>query len=108
WQASFPIEHVLDFGLNLDGRAGASGEAAFDNALVVTMRLGPPPMTRVARETTWIYFDPDAALGPPPRGLLRTWVDYDDTGRTASARELLRRALFLPHPVGAEENGLTA
>src|SRR6185369_13443816 len=46
WQATFPIEHVLDFGVHLGAQASASGEAAFDNAIVVTMRLGPPPVTR--------------------------------------------------------------
>ena len=72
------------------------------------MRLAPPALPRVARKTTWVYYDPDDALGPPPRGVMATWVDWDDTGRTASAKELLRRAFFLPHPAGAEENGLLA
>lgn len=110
WQTAYPIEQVLDQGVlgqNRDRRR-ASDEAAFDNAIVVTMRLAAPSLPRVARETTWVYYDPDDALGPQPRGVFETWIDYDDTGRKATFRELARRALFLPHPVGAEENGLVA
>jgi uncharacterized protein (DUF58 family)/TM2 domain-containing membrane protein YozV len=110
WQAMIPIEDVLDFGVRrAGGGADASGEdAAFDNAIVVTMRLAAPQMPRVARETTWVYYDPDAALGPPPRGIMLTWLDFDDTGRQMTAGEVLRRAIFLPHPAGGEENGLSA
>jgi uncharacterized protein (DUF58 family)/TM2 domain-containing membrane protein YozV len=108
WQATFPIEDVLDFGIRHEEPRAATEEVAFDNAIVVTMRLAAPPMPRVARETTWIYYDPDAALGPPPENVMMTWLDFDDTGRTPTWRELLRRALFLPHPVGGEENGLGA
>jgi hypothetical protein len=106
WQATFPIEDVLDFGVRQDGRGAVPPEeTAFDNAIVVTMRLGTPPLPRVARETTWVHYSPDVALGPPPRSVMLTWLDFDDTGRTASAGAVLRRALFLPHPVGGEENG---
>jgi uncharacterized protein (DUF58 family)/TM2 domain-containing membrane protein YozV len=109
WQAGFPIEDVLDFGIRQQGPGQVPpGEIAFDNAIVVTMRLAAPPMPRVARETTWVYFDPEAALGPPPRPIFETWLDFDDTGRKATARELLERALFLPHPAGGEENGFLA
>ena len=110
WQASIPIEDVLDFGVRGQDREARIGEeeVAFDNAIVVTMRLAAPRLPRVARETTWVYYDPDVALGPPPRSLLLTWLDFDDTGRKPSAGELFRRALFLPHPAGAEENGLSA
>ncbi len=103
WQASFRIEDVLDFGMK-----GQRDEITFDNAIVVTMRLEPPSMPRVARETTWVYYDPGDALGPLPKSTFQTWVDHDDTGRTASFGEFAKRALFLPHPVGAEENGLFA
>jgi hypothetical protein len=113
WQAQYRIEDVLDYGIQQDrdrhaAAAAAVEEVAFDNAIVVTMRLSPPAMPRVARQTTWVYYDPDDALGPPPGSVLATWVDWDDSGRKLGARELLRRALFLPHPVGAEENGLFA
>lgn len=106
WQSQYRIEDVLDFGVvDPDGRR--ADEAAFDNAIVVTMRLAPPALPRVARETTWVYYDPDDALGPPPRSVIQTWIDFDDSGSMRfGARELLRRALFLPHPVGAEENGV--
>jgi hypothetical protein len=111
WQAAYRIEDVLDFGIKQD-RADralpAAEQTAFDNAIVVTMRLAPPSMPRVARETTWVYYDPDDALGPMPRSVLETWVDYDDTGRKPTAGEILKRLLILPHPVGAEENGLFA
>ena len=72
------------------------------------MRLAPPALPRVARETTWVYYDPDDALGPLPRGVIETWVDFDDTGRKPTAGQLLERALLLPHPIGAEDNGLFA
>jgi uncharacterized protein (DUF58 family)/TM2 domain-containing membrane protein YozV len=108
WQATIPIEDVLDFGVREGGEERSPEEVAFDNAIVVTMRLAAPQLPRVARETTWIYFDPDAALGPPPRGILETWIDFDDTGRKLTAGELFRRALLLPHPVGGEENGMSA
>jgi hypothetical protein len=72
------------------------------------MRLAAPGMGQVARETTWVFFDPDDALGPPPRSPMQTWLDYDDTGRPMNAAEVFKRMLFLPHPVGAEENGLFA
>jgi uncharacterized protein (DUF58 family)/TM2 domain-containing membrane protein YozV len=109
WQATFRIEDVLDFGMReqkQENRPFATEQVAFDNAIVVTMRLAPPSMPRVARETTWVYYDPDDALGPPPRTAMQLWVDYDDTGRKLGALELLKRALFVPHPVGAEENGI--
>ncbi|HVH45773.1 MAG TPA: DUF58 domain-containing protein, partial [Labilithrix sp.] len=111
WQAQFRIEDVLDYGMKQDRAdrdAVPAEEIAFDNAIVVTMRLAPPSIPRVSRETTWVYYDPDDALGPLPRGLVETWVDYDDTGRKPTAGQLLKRALLLPHPVGAEENGLFA
>ncbi len=111
WQATHRIEDVLDFGVRGErqGRPGAPSEdLVFDNAIVVTMRLAPPTMPRVARETTWVYYDPNDALGPMPRGVLRTWLDYDDTGREFTFGQLMKRALFLPHPMGAEENGLFA
>lgn len=109
WQATYRIEDVLDYGVRggTDRRA-AQEEVAFDNAIVVTMRLAPPALPRVARETTWVYYDPDDALGPMPRGVVDTWVDYDDTGRQAKLGQIVKRALFLPHPVGAEENGMFA
>ncbi len=110
WQAQYRIEDVLDYGIRQergDQRAPAE-EVAFDNAIVVTMRLAPPSLPRVARETTWVHYDPDDALGPLPRGIVETWIDFDDTGRKVSAREFFKRALFLPHPIGAEENGLFA
>jgi uncharacterized protein (DUF58 family)/TM2 domain-containing membrane protein YozV len=106
WQAYLPIENVLDYGVQQGG--GEKEETAFDNAIVVTMRLAPPQMPRVARETTWIWYDPDDALGPPPRTAFQTWVDDDDTGKKPTSKELLKRAFFLPYPVGAEENGLFA
>ena len=73
------------------------------------MRLAAPRLPRVARETTWVFYDPDAALGPPPRGRRSSPGSTSTTpaGRP-SAGELLRRAVFLPHPAGAEENGLRA
>jgi hypothetical protein len=110
WQAGFPIEDVLDFGLRWEGQGAQGGaeEAVFDNAIVVTMRLASPRLPRVARETTWVYYDPELALGPPPRSVMQTWLDFDDTGRRFTARELFGRALFLPHPAGGEENGLFA
>jgi uncharacterized protein (DUF58 family) len=109
WQAQFRIEDVLDFGVAEDrDRHKPVEEVAFDNAIVVSMRLTPPQLPRVARETTWVYYDPDDALGPPPKTVLETWVDYDDTGRKFGFVEMLKRAFLLPHPVGAEENGLIA
>jgi uncharacterized protein (DUF58 family)/TM2 domain-containing membrane protein YozV len=111
WQTSFRIEDVLDVGLREErqDRAGPHREeVAFDNAIVVTMRLAPPALPRVARETTWVFYDPDDALGPPPRSAFQLWVDYDDTGRELSFKEVMRRAFILPHPIGAEENGLFA
>lgn len=111
WQAQYRIEDVLDFGVRQerpDRTQAAAEQIAFDNAIVVTMRLAPPNMPRVARETTWVVYDPDDALGPPPPSALQVWVDHDETGRTLSAKELVKRALFLPHPVGAEENGVVA
>lgn len=107
WQAIMPIENVLDYGVQ-QGNAVGNEETAFDNAIVVTMRLAPPQMPRVARETTWIWYDPDDALGAPPRTAFQTWADDDDTGKTLTSGELFRRMLFLPYPVGAEENGLFA
>lgn len=109
WQADYRIEDVLDYGIRQDrGERRATEEVAFDNAIVVTMRLAPPSLPRVARETTWVYYDPDDALGPLPRGVMETWIDFDDTGRKVSAGQLFKRALLLPHPVGAEENGMFA
>lgn len=112
WQTGFPIENVLDFGMQTQMAAQTSSEknrnVAFDNAIVVSMRLAPPMPSRIARETTWVVYEPDAALGPAPKSSFQLWVDYDDTGRTASFKEFLKRALFLPHPVGAEENGIFA
>jgi uncharacterized protein (DUF58 family) len=105
WQAHYRIEDLLDFGVRQE--RGAE-EVVFDNAIVVTMRLLPPSLPRVARETTWVYYDPDDALGPLPRGVVETWTDFDDTGRKPTAGAIFKRALFLPHPVGAEENGLFA
>jgi hypothetical protein len=110
WQTSYRIEDVLDYGMQQERRpqTGPAEEVAFDNAIVITMRLTPPQMPRVARDTTWVYYDPDDALGPPPRGVVDTWVDWDDSGRKLGFKELAKRALFLPHPVGAEENGMFA
>ncbi|MFO0737128.1 MAG: DUF58 domain-containing protein [Labilithrix sp.] len=111
WQSSFPIEHVLDFGMQtmLAKQAGEKrAQVAFDNAIVVSMRLAPPMPSRIARETTWVVYEPNDALGPPPRTTTQLWVDYDDSGRKAGAKELIKRALFLPYPVGAEENGMWA
>jgi uncharacterized protein (DUF58 family)/TM2 domain-containing membrane protein YozV len=108
WQAQIPIEDVLDYGVRHGGvglPAAPGEEAAFDNAIVVTMRLCAPQLPRVARETTWVHLDPEEALGPPPRTVMLTWLDFDDTGRAVTAREVLRRLVFLPHPVGGEENG---
>jgi hypothetical protein len=111
WQSQFPIEHVLDFGMQaaLANQAGAKrAQVAFDNAIVVSMRLAPPMPSRIARETTWVVYEPNEALGPPPRTPAQLWIDYDDTGRKAGFKEFLKRALFLPYPVGAEENGIWA
>jgi uncharacterized protein (DUF58 family)/TM2 domain-containing membrane protein YozV len=111
WQTEFRIEDVLDFGVRQnrpDRDPLPMAETAFDNAIVVTMRLAPPSIPRVARQTTWVYYDPDDALGPLPRSVLETWVDYDDTGRKPTAGQILKRLLILPHPVGAEENGMLA
>ena len=106
WQANFRIEDVLDFGIRQDGQNRIQEDVAFDNAIVLTMRLAPPQMPRVARETTWVYYDPHDALGPLPRTPMQLWVDYDDSGRKFTFGEMVKRALFLPYPVGAEENGL--
>ncbi|MBL8610911.1 MAG: DUF58 domain-containing protein [Myxococcales bacterium] len=110
WQSTFRIEDVLDFGIREErqDQRGAAEDVAFDNAIVVTMRLAPPSMPRVARETTWVYYDPDDALGPMPRTPFQTWVDFDDTGRTPTFGAVVKRLLFMPHPIGAEENGLVA
>jgi uncharacterized protein (DUF58 family) len=110
WQSTFRIEDVLDFGIREErqDQRGAAEDVAFDNAIVVTMRLAPPSMPRVARETTWVYYDPDDALGPMPRTPFQTWVDFDDTGRTTTFGAVVKRLLFMPHPIGAEENGLVA
>jgi len=112
WQSSFRIEDVLDFGVRQEqgDRAAAvvAEDVAFDNAIVVTMRLAPPTMPRVARETTWVFYDPDHALGPLPRSSWELWVDFDDTGRKATFGSVVKRLLFMPHPIGAEENGLVA
>ena len=111
WQSSFPIENVLDFGMQavLTKQAGEKrAQVAFDNAIVVSMRLAPPMPSRIARETTWVVYEPNDALGPPPKTPMELWVDYDDSGRRAGVKEMLKRALFLPYPVGAEENGLWA
>lgn len=112
WQSQFRIEDVLDYGVRQDMSQSdvrsPAEEVAFDNAIVVTMRLAPPSLPRVARETTWVHYDPEDALGPPPRGVIDTWIDYDDTGRKIGFKELVKRALFLPYPVGAEENGVFA
>lgn len=101
WQAQLPIESVLE-------RPRLGNEPELDNAIVVTMRLAPPALPSVARETTWIYYDPESALGPPPRSAFQTWLDHDDSGRTAGFGAIVKRLFFLPHPVGAEENGLFA
>ncbi|MBX3199197.1 MAG: DUF58 domain-containing protein [Labilithrix sp.] len=109
WQAHYRIEDVLDYGIrHAHDERRAREEVAFDNAIVVTMRLAPPSLPRVARETTWIYYDADDALGPLPRGVMETWIDFDDTGRKVTAGQLFKRAMLLPHPVGAEENGMFA
>lgn len=112
WQAHYRIEDVLDYGVRQEPRGpyapATADEAAFDNAIVVTMRLAPPAIPRVARQTTWVYYEPDAALGPLPRGIFETWVDFDDSGRKPTLGQVVRRALLYPHPVGAEENGLFA
>lgn len=110
WQAEVPIEAALASDLSgQDKTPGVAKESAsFDNAIVVTMRLAPPMIPVVARETTWIAYDPDDALGPLPRSSYETWLDYDDTGRAATTGELVRRLLFLPYPIGAEENGIIA
>jgi uncharacterized protein (DUF58 family) len=110
WQSTFRIEDVLDYGVRGLGQPprgpGARDEVSFDNAIVVTMRLAAPNLPRVARETTWVVYDPNDALGPEPRKPLQLWIDYDDTGRTLSFKELAKRAFLLPYPVGAEENGV--
>jgi hypothetical protein len=113
WQAHYRIEDVLDFGIQRetdrrDRHTSMAEDVAFDNAIVVTMRLAPPALPRAARETTWVYYDPDDALGPLPKGVVDTWIDWDDSGRKLGWKELVKRALFLPHPVGAEENGMFA
>jgi hypothetical protein len=109
WQATIPIEDVLDYGVRMGGPPGKGGDAVpFDNAIVVTMRLAAPRLPQVARETTWVHYDPDTALGPPPPSTFLTWLDFDDTGRKPTAGELLKRALLLPHPAGGEENGISA
>jgi uncharacterized protein (DUF58 family) len=113
WQSSFPIENVLDFGMQtaLAQQATGPGKAktvAFDNAIVVSMRLAAPAPSRIARETTWVICEPNDALGPPPRTVRELWVDYDDSGRKASFKEFMKRVFFLPYPVGAEENGIFA
>jgi len=105
WQSQFRIEDVLDFGVKQTEPGVA---APFDNAIVITMRLVPPQLPRVARETTWVYYDPADALGPLPRSSFELWVDYDESGRKASFKEFAKRALFLPFPVGSEENGIVA
>jgi uncharacterized protein (DUF58 family)/TM2 domain-containing membrane protein YozV len=105
WQSQFRIEDVLDIGVK---EARAEGDTPFDNAVVITMRLVPPQLPRVARETTWVYYDPADALGPLPRSSFELWVDYDDSGRRASFGEFAKRALLLPYPVGSEENGIIA
>lgn len=109
WQSQFRIEDLLDFGIMEErDRPQRSDGAAFDNAIVVTMRLAPPSPSRAGRETTWVYYDPDDALGPRPKSVMQTWLDFDDTGRIWGTREVLRRALFLPHPAFSDENGLFA
>ncbi len=110
WQSTFRIEDVLDFGVRgvAATRERPTEEVSFDNAIVVSMRLAAPNLPRVARETTWVVFDPNDALGPPPKKPLELWVDYDDSGRTFSFKELVKRAFLLPYPVGAEENGVVA
>lgn len=111
WQADYRIEDVLDFGIRQerqDRHQASVEQVAFDNAIVVTMRLAPPNMPRVARETTWVVYDPDDALGPPPPSAFQVWVDHDETGRTFGFKEVVKRALLLPHPIGAEENGIFA
>ena len=105
WQPRIPIEQVLAYGVQ---QAGSEPGAGFDNAIVVTMRLATPRMPPIARETTWVYYDPDAALGPPPKSVWLTWLDHDDVGRSSTWREVMKRLLFLPYPVGGEENGLFA
>ena len=110
WQATIPIEDVLDYGVRMGGPPVAAGGVAvpFDNAIVVTMRLAAPRLPQVARETTWVHYDPDTALGPLPPSTFQTWLDFDDTGRKPTAGELFKRALLLPHPAGGEENGVSA
>lgn len=113
WQTTFRIEDVLDYGVRglaeqQQRTPGGRDEVSFDNAIVVSMRLAAPNLPRVARETTWVVYDPNDALGPEPRKPLELWVDYDDTGRKLSFQELARRAFLLPYPVGAEENGVVS
>lgn len=110
WQSEIRIEHVLDHGVSATRRrqAGAQDEPAFDSAIVVTMSLAPPAQARAARETTWVYYNPADALGPPPRSMLHTWVDFDDSGRAPTRLEILKRLVLLPHPIGAEDNGMFA
>lgn len=112
WQTKFPIEVVLDGAAreasDARGATAAGGSTPFDNAIVITMRLAAPVLPQVARETTWVFYDPDDALGTPPRKVLDTWMDFDETGRSFELRELARRAIFLPYPVGADENGFFA
>lgn len=101
WQTEAPIEAVLD---------GAAAEhhldGSFDTAVVVSMRLEPPPARVLgARELTWIYLHPRDALGEEPPSALDTWLHFD--GKRRGLR-LLERFFLLPHPAGSDDNSLRA
>ncbi|MEQ1501416.1 MAG: DUF58 domain-containing protein [Myxococcota bacterium] len=71
------------------------------HGVVVTARFtAPPPGRSSGQTTTWLMLDPADALGPPDR----YWLG-EISGR--SPFSVLAWAMFLPFPVGADDNHLT-
>jgi uncharacterized protein (DUF58 family) len=71
------------------------------HAVVVTARFGASlPATAEHQQTTWLFLDPLAALGPPDR----SWV-VDAIGG-AGVLNLISWLFRVPFPVGDEENAL--
>jgi uncharacterized protein (DUF58 family) len=86
WQPRYDLHAMLD----------AIG--ADTHGVVVTARFTAPPPQQVQGKTlTWLMMDPADALGPPDPH----WL-WGVAGR--GPLSWLRWLVFLPHPVGSEEN----
>lgn len=88
WQGRFDLPDLLaEVGDDVHG-------------VVVTGRFAaPPPALRAGQTLTWLFMDPEAALGPRER-----WWVFQVMGSTTLKFWLW--PFILPHPAGSEENAM--